>query len=208
MIDLQIAMFKYILHWVFIFWLGGSLNLLGQQVLIDSPRPGEALQGQVSIIGTTDIEGIKSFEVSFAYQRDDTNTWFLIGQGEGVFRSQTLAVWDTTTISDGIYRLRIRVFLNDGRTLESVITGLRVRNYTPIETNTPEPERTHSPGEVTTRPTDYLPMKLTSTVEAERDLQVTTSMLGNSLVRGGFIALVIFMVLAVYLGLRSLFRRG
>jgi len=201
-------MFKYILHWVFAFLLGGSLNLLGQQVLIDSPRPGEALQGQVSIIGTTDIEGIQSFEVSFAYQRDDTNTWFLIGQGEGVFRSQTLAVWDTTTISDGIYRLRIRAFLNDGRTLESVITGLRVRNYTPIETNTPEPDRTSSMGEATTRPTDYLPMKLTGTVEAERDIQVTTSMLGNSLVRGGFIALVVFIILAVYLGLRSLFRRG
>lgn len=201
-------MFKSILRWVLVFWLGGSLNLLGQQVLIDSPRPGEALQGRVSIIGTTDIEGIKSFEISFAYQRDDTNTWFLIGQGEGVFRGQTLAVWDTTTISDGIYRLRIRAFLNDGRTLESVITGLRVRNYTPIETNTPEPARTNSPGEVTPRPTDYLPMKLTSTVEVERDLQVTTSMLGNSLVRGGFMALVIFIVLAVYLGLRSLFRRG
>lgn len=208
MIDSSIAMFKYILHWVFTFLLGGSLNLLGQQVLIDSPRSGEALQGQVSIIGTTDIEGIQSFEVSFAYQRDDTNTWFLIGQGEGILRNQPLAVWDTTTISDGIYRLRIRAFLNDGRTLESVITGLRVRNYTPIETNTPEPDRASSPGEATTRPTDYLPMKLTGTVEAERDIQVTTSMLGNSLVRGGFIALVVFIILAVYLGLRSLFRRG
>lgn len=201
-------MFKYILYWVLVFWLGGSFNLLAQQVLIDSPRPGEALQGQVSIIGTTDIEGIQSFEISFAYQRDDTNTWFLIGQGKGIFRGQTLAVWDTTTISDGIYRLRIRAFLNDGRTLESVITGLRVRNYTPIETSTPEPDRASPPEEVTTRPTDYHPMKLTNTVEAEHDLQVTTSMLGNSLVRGGFIALVFFIILAAYLGLRSLLRRG
>ena len=55
-----------------------------QQVIIDSPRQGEALQGQVAIKGTTDMEGLQSYQVDFAYQRDQTNTWFPVARGDEV----------------------------------------------------------------------------------------------------------------------------
>lgn len=184
------------------------IRLLFQQVMIASPRQGEALQGQVAIIGTTDIEGLQSYQVSFAYQKDESNTWFPIGQGEQKLRSETLATWDTTMISDGIYRVKVVVFLEDGRTLETIVTGLRVRNYTPIETNTPEPASQSAGDQTPTLPADYTPPSQTPTSTAKNSLRVTSTMLGDSLVRGGLVALLLFVVLGAYLGLRGLLRKG
>ena len=179
-----------------------------QQVMIDSPRQGEALQGQIAITGTTDIEGLQSYEVDFAYMRDQTNTWFSIGHGDQVLRGETLATWDTTTISDGIYRLRVRAELKDGRTLETVVGGLRVRNYTPVETDTPEPLVAPGAGGTETKRADYIPAGQTPTPLPGNPAEVTSTNLGDSLVRGGLVALLLFMVLGAYLGLRALIRRG
>ena len=51
--------------------------------------------------------------------------------------NKRLADWDTTAIADGTYQLRLRVMLNDGNTLETIVPDLRVRNYTAVETSTP-----------------------------------------------------------------------
>ncbi len=186
----------------------GPFSLLAQQVIVESPRQGEALQGQVAVTGTTDIEGLQSFTVEFAYQRDQTDTWFPIGRGDEVLRGGTLATWDTTTISDGLYKIRVRAELKDGRTLETVVSNLRVRNYTPVETNTPEPLVAAGAAAAPTQPADYIPGGKTPTPLPGNPAQVTPTDLGDSLVRGGLIALVLFLVLGAYLGLRGLFRRG
>jgi hypothetical protein len=180
---------------------------VAQQVVVDSPRPGEAVQGQVVLTGNTDIEGFQSYEISFAYMKDDTNTWFFIGKGDQVIRGGPLATWDTTTISDGSYRLRVRVFLKDGRGIETVIPGLRVRNYTPVETSTPEPVREE--GSAATKGplnADYVPAGQTPTPLENNPIQVTTTNLGDSLVKGGLVAMVLFIGLGFYLGIRTLFR--
>jgi hypothetical protein len=185
----------------------GPFHLLAQQVVVDSPHAGEALQGQVTIMGTTDIEGLEAYDVSFAYQKDDTNTWFSIARGDQVLRNAALATWDTTTITDGTYRMRIRTFLADGRILETMVNGLRVRNYSPVETSMPE--RADGEADATaTQPADFTPDAATPTAPADNPAKVTSSMLGQSLVRGGLAALAIFVVLFIYVGLRGLIRRG
>ena len=186
----------------------GPFGLLAQQVVVDSPRAGEALQGRVTITGTTDIEGLQSYDVSFAYQKDQTNTWFAIAQGDQVLRNATLATWDTTTITDGTYKLRIRTFLADGRVLETFVMGLRVRNYTPVETSTPERKAGAETGATPSLPADFTPVGATPTAPPENPAKVTSTMLGDSLVRGGLVALGLFIILFIYVGLRGLFRRG
>jgi hypothetical protein len=146
--------------------------------------------------------------VGFAYQHDQSNTWFLIARGDQAPADGTFATWDTTTITDGTYQLRLRVFLSDGRTLESKVVGLRVRNYTAVETSTPEPLVTSVAGGTATLPADYIPVGQTITPLPANPAQVTSANLGDSLVRGGLIALLVFLILGVYLGLRGLFRRG
>ena len=187
--------------------LSGPFRLPAQQVVVDTPAQGEAVQGQVAVVGYTDVEGFQSYEVSFAYQKDETNTWFPIGAGEQVVRGATLATWDTTTMSDGIYRLRVKVFLSDGRTLETVVSGIRVRNYSPVETSTPAPENS-SAGAALTQSVDYLPSGQIPTALSANPADVTTFDLGSSLVKGGLVAMALFICLGIYLGIRAIFRRG
>ena len=103
------------------------------------PDPGSALQGIVTVAGFSAIPGFQSAELSFAYLEDPTNTWFLITTSEQWVDEGVLGTWDTTTISDGEYTLRLRINLQDNTFLEAFLSGLRVRNYTPIETSTPAP---------------------------------------------------------------------
>jgi hypothetical protein len=106
---------------------------------IYSPRPGDVLQGVIPITGTSDITGFFSTEVSFTYADDPTGTWFLINLTTQPVTNDKLATWDTTVITDGNYLLRLHVTLEDGSIRETIVSGLRVRNYTLIETSTPTP---------------------------------------------------------------------
>jgi len=114
-----------------------SLRATPSEISIRSPQAGEVLQGQVTITGVSDIAAFISAEISFAYANDPTNTWFVISTSNQPVVDGTLATWDTTTITDGVYTLRLRVYLADGTFLDVTIPDLRLRNYTPIETATP-----------------------------------------------------------------------
>jgi hypothetical protein len=114
-----------------------SAQAPGSQVSILSPQAGGVLQGQVTITGNNNITGFVSAEISFGYTHDPTDTWFLIASSSQPVTQGTLAVWDTTTITDGLYALRLRVRLGDGSYVDAIVPDLRVRNYTPVETNTP-----------------------------------------------------------------------
>ena len=117
------------------------------QVAIYSPGMGQVLQGTISITGHTSVAGFMYTELSFGYFNDQTDTWFLIYESDEPISDGELTQWDTSTITDGEYNLRLVVVLEDGSQLTSDVSNLRVRNYTPIETNTPEPTVTHAPGD-------------------------------------------------------------
>ncbi len=139
MINLLVAMMIRFLVGCFLF-----IHLMGQTLFISTPRienpkTGQVLQGVVVITGSTDLKGFQSAEISFRYSSTGQarTDWFLIHNGYEPVVNDTLAVWDTTTIADGMYDLRVLVTTDDGRQIEEVVSGLRVRNYTPIETSTP-----------------------------------------------------------------------
>lgn len=109
-------------------------------IKISSPSPGQALQGNISIQGETNVAGFSHGELTFSYTDNPTDTWFLLQEFDAPVRGE-LFRWDTTTISDGDYNLRLVVTLKDGRRSIVIIPGIRVRNYTPIETDTPAPDQ-------------------------------------------------------------------
>ena len=175
---------------------------------VASPNPGDVLMGKVNIKGSTDVLDFQSAEVSFRYENDPGETWYLIQQGSDPVKDGILAVWDTTTIADGIYRLRVSVILSDNRTVEVIIPNLRVRNYSPVETATPG-----LPENLTVQPTESKP---TSTVAAyptptnlpDNPAQVTSMRLVFSLIQGTAFAVTLFVLLGIYLVLRAIRRRG
>ncbi len=220
MLNLPIAMFSIIKRTSRLFflviafiWVNIMFVLPGYAqdaaVQIDAPANGEALQGVVMINGTTAMEGLRSVEVSFAYQKDPTNTWFPIWQGSAAVKNGLLARWDTSTIADGNYRLRVQVVLQDGRVLESVVNDLRVRNYSVVETSTPAAgqRRTEVLALTATPLPDFQPAAVQVTPLPTNPAQLTEQDLRQSALTGVGIVAGAFVLLGIYIGLRSIGRK-
>ncbi len=108
------------------------------QAEITSPRPNAILRGTVSIQGTASVPDFWKYEVQFAPGLNPpNNAWsVLIVREEPVINGQ-LAVWDTTTVPDGTYTLRLRVVYRDGNYEEVYIRPVSVQNAGPPPTETP-----------------------------------------------------------------------
>jgi hypothetical protein len=87
----------------------------------------------------TAVEGFEAAELAFAYANNPSGTWFTIFQGNQPVSGEALMEWDTSQISDGTYTLRLTVKLSNGTEQRVEVAGLRVRNYTAIESDTPTP---------------------------------------------------------------------
>lgn len=184
----------------------GWFAQLGDSPQINTPLAGQALQGQVQIRGSVDLEGFQSAEVSFSYASTGEANWFLIAQLTQPVKDDLLATWDTTSIADGAYALRVVVYLNDGTSVEQKVKGLRVRNYSPIETETPHPiDTTDLPSPAATITVTARPA--TPTALPNNPVQVTRQQLRTSLVSGGMLALAAFAALGLYMAGGSVFRK-
>ena len=106
---------------------------------ITYPIHGQPLKGSVNITGSIALEGWTSYELAFSDTANTDPNWFTFATGVNpVPDGGLLAAWDTTTISDGEYNLRLRVFSPNGDQ-DVFVYGLRLRNYT---VDTPEPTST------------------------------------------------------------------
>jgi hypothetical protein len=122
-------------------------------VAITSPAPDELVRGQVTITGKVDVPSFVTAQLDFAYASNPTNTWFTIQSFAPSIADPTLAVWDTTLITDGDYVLRLRVNFEDG-TFQEVTVPVKVGNDalpTPTAAPTTTPE-----GETILLPTPFL----------------------------------------------------
>ena len=105
---------------------------------ITEPGQGQAVIGIVTIFGTASHPAFESFDLAFSFDPDPTDTWFPIGEAlDTPVVDGRLAIWDTTEITDGVFRLRLRVNVEGSPPFEAVIGGIRVRNFTPTETPPP-----------------------------------------------------------------------
>ena len=175
-------------------------------IRITSPASGATLRGLVDISGTTAVDGFFSAELSFAYASSLTPNGFLIASVDQPISDGLLAQWDTNLITDGDYDLRLRVTLQDGSILDSVVTGLRIRNLTPTETATlvptitPEFYETAAP----TSPPTFTPAptatrRPTPTPLPPNPAAVTQSEITSSLTNGLIIAFLAFIIIGLFL---------
>jgi hypothetical protein len=174
----------------------------GPGLAILSPNPGQALQGIVPITGNIAVEGFQSAEISFTYQDDPRETWFLIGELNNPINEGNLLDWDTTTITDGVYTLNLSVTVESGEVLTTTVEGLRVRNYSPIETDTPYPTTTPAPGDTpvpTPTPTEAsTPIPLTPTPLPTNPAIITTHDVTQSLGKGILVVIGMFALIGLY----------
>ena len=172
----------------------------GLEPIIKTPQTGDVLQGIITITGSDEVTGFFSSEVAFAFAGDTTGTWFLIAASSRPVEDGTLATWDTTTITDGNYVLRLRVYLGDGSFLDVTVPDVRVRNYTPIETPTPAPTALQAtPVPTATLTATPFP---TPTSMPHNPAILTPVDVSISIAYGGVAAVILLFVIGIYLWLR------
>lgn len=192
---------------------GESTETGQDRAAILSPRPGQALQGTAPIVVDTAVEGFEAAELAFAYANNPTGTWFTIFQGNQPVSGETLTQWDTSQISDGTYTLRLTVRLSNGTQQQVEAAGIRVRNYTAIESDTPTPvtpSATPPPLDtpvpsVTPLPTET-PRPPTSTPLPGNPAVLAKSDVVASMLKGGLAALGLFALAGLYGALKRLRR--
>ncbi len=169
-------------------------------LVVVAPQEGEALQGVVDII----IEvprGSPMAEAAlyFGYAQDSSGMRFPIWEATSPRGGEPLTRWDTTTISDGDYTLYLIIRLENGTQLQATIPGLRVRNYTPIETATPTLTLTPLPGETQQPPTPTATViPPTATPLPQNPAALPLPDLLHTVKIGGLSVLSLFILAAIY----------
>lgn len=190
------------------------------QINISAPQSGSALQGQVTITGTINVSNLASAELAFAYASDSTGTWFPLQTLTQPVENSTLMVWDTTSLTDGDYSLRLRVYLQDGTLQDVTVTGLHISNTptplpptaTPVPTITPTSLEESIPAAATLIPTlpaptalpDFtLPAFPTPEPLSANPAALTPVLIYSNFGRGILATLLAFALIGLFLRLRK-----
>jgi len=201
MLDSTVAVLKLLFAFM-LFWVQDS------PTAITSPQAGQELRGKVQIVGNMTVLNFGSAELAFKYAASDSaDNWFTIQTFSQPVTDPALAAWDTTSLTDGDYTLRLRVFLVDGTFQDAVVSDLRIRNDTPVilptETSFPQFEAVTAPAALTEPSATAEIIFPTSTPLPANPASITSSSIYSTFARGAWIVLVLFIFFALILRLRK-----
>lgn len=103
---------------------------------ISYPPETEVVRGAIEIRGTAAHADFWKYELAGA--PFGTQNWFNITVSETPVQNGVLGVWNTETVPDGTYTLRLRVVRRDGNYDEYTTQRVLVGNALPTPTPTPE----------------------------------------------------------------------
>ncbi|MGB8646877.1 MAG: hypothetical protein WCF84_16675 [Anaerolineae bacterium] len=133
------------------------LNCSSTNAAITSPASGATVNGVVQVEGTAALPSdFQYYKLEFSPQGRDAFTVFSGLVRQSVNGGQ-LAVWDSASVPDGSYSLRLRVVDTTGNYCEALVTGLVVQNSAPVQPTdipaTPAPTETEGPVPTSVVPT-------------------------------------------------------
>jgi hypothetical protein len=104
----------------------GMSGCIPDRVMITSPEPGDTLSGTVDITGTASIPNFGFYKYEVALM--GAQTWATISAGREPKVNTSLGPWNTTSLTNGDYFLRLVVTDNVGASLEPCVIAVRVAN--------------------------------------------------------------------------------
>lgn len=138
--------------WTLAAWPARSLAapLTQEQIAaITAPTEGQELQGVVTITGSANHPEFDRYELAYGPEPNPNDAWQPFSANQQPVANNVLGVWDTASVGDGTYSLRLRVVRKDSNYDEAFIRGLRVINQQARSTPTssaaeasPTPEAT------------------------------------------------------------------
>ena len=177
-------------------------------IAITAPTADQVLRGEITVTGTTDIPGFSSARLDFAYASNPADTWFTIQTFSQPIKDSTLTAWDTTSITDGDYVLRLRVNLEDG-TSQEVTVPIQIGNDvlptpTAAPTATPEAETAlfPTPFLLAASPTPTEIPRPTPTALPANPVSLGQNQIYTSLGRGALVILGLFALAGLILRIR------
>ena len=104
---------------------GMSGCILGQ-IMITAPEPGATVSGTVEISGTASVPNFGFFKYEVAPR--GSQNWATISAGREPKVNEVLGTWNTTSLTNGDYFLRLVITDNVGVSLEPCVIAVGVAN--------------------------------------------------------------------------------
>ncbi|MBK8135454.1 MAG: PKD domain-containing protein [Chloroflexi bacterium] len=107
-------------------------------IVILSPISGNVVSNNVQVLGSAIHPNFLQYQLEYGPEPNFNNLWYTIGAPrQSTVLNGVLGIWSTNTIPDGLYQLRLRVYLRDGSNPQTVVNNIRVQNSAPTAVPTP-----------------------------------------------------------------------
>ena len=104
----------------------GMSGCIPDQIMITAPEPGEPVSGTVEITGTANVPNFGFFKYEIAPM--GTQNWATISAEREPKVNEVLGSWNTSSLTNGDYFLRLVVTDNLGASLEPCVIAVHVAN--------------------------------------------------------------------------------
>lgn len=104
---------------------------------ITAPADGQELHDVATITGSANHPEFNRYELAIGPDPNPSDAWQVFNTTNLPVDNNVLGLWDTRTVADGTWALRLRVVRKDSNYDEVVVRGLRVSNQGPADTPTP-----------------------------------------------------------------------
>jgi hypothetical protein len=104
----------------------GMSGCVPDKIMITSPEPGDVVSGTVNITGTARVPNFGFYKYEVAPM--GTQNWATISAERDQKQNEKLGEWNTSSLTNGDYFLRLVITDNVGMPLEPCVIALRVAN--------------------------------------------------------------------------------
>jgi hypothetical protein len=105
----------------------GMSGCVPDQIMITAPEAGgDPVSGVVEITGTANVPNFGFYKYEVAPM--GSQNWATISAGREPKRNEVLGTWDTSSVTNGDYFLRLVITDNVGESLEPCVIAVRVAN--------------------------------------------------------------------------------
>jgi len=104
----------------------GMSGCVPDQIMITSPEPGDEISGTIDITGTVNAPNFAFYKYEVAPY--GTESWATISASREPKVNALLGPWNTTSLTNGEYFLRLVITDNVGVSLEPCVIAVRVAN--------------------------------------------------------------------------------
>ena len=104
----------------------GMSGCVPDQIMITSPQPGAIVNGSIEIIGTANVPNFGFYKYEIA--PIGTQDWATLSADRNPKQNVSLGTWNTASLTNGEYFLRLVITDNEGGSLEPCVIAVRVAN--------------------------------------------------------------------------------